>query len=306
MRAEHTDARKLFQFSCQKCPQPALPGSDLADTMRKDPSAAGFQRSDPRAVLCAGLIFIIVGAVDQLSAVPPGAAEPGRYKWKVLPHIIPAGALQAQEAFVPGKGQRVHPPFVRLDGDASGALRAVQHEEEAVFPCDRADGRRILNGSRHIGAVVENDGAPFFCREVRGRFADALRVDEPVFVTGDDDRAAACIPPVIERTEHAVVLRCRCDHVLRRQAEPRKERIQAVRGAGGKENTFRLPDAEDLPEQFPAGGKQIFRLLHPAASELPGGRAADCPLDSLQHARRLRVGRCRIVQVDQGLILPGR
>ena len=196
---------------------------------------------------------------------------------------------------MPRKSQRIHIPFIHPHREAACTLGNVQDKQQSVFFRDFSCRCCILQGSGYIGAVIQHNG---LVPADRGGFHQLFRIDKALPVAGNQKGFSGDIPQIIQRTEHTVVLRHRCNDLICRNAESAENSVQPFRGTGCEKDPVGLPDTQQFPELFSAFRKRIFCVAGKGASELTLRRIFRCPAKCLQDTLRLRPGCGRMIQID--------
>ena len=252
------------------------------------------QRRHAHPIQRPGFIFIIIRIIEQPTAVFSASSKQHRPEGNAASDIISPASLNAEQAFMSGKSYRIRHPAVHVHRNTARALRKIHDQQQMMFSGNPADFPHILDAARHIRTMIHHQD-PAFSRNIP---LQHFRMHLSVPVTGHHRRRSLNGWDIIERPEHAVVLRSRYDHLRCRNPQSIKNFIKRLRGTGRKINAFRLPYSKKRPQFLPTLCKYIRRSRIGGASELSRRNPLKKNIACVLYTLRLGISSCRVIQIN--------
>ena len=193
-----------------------------------------------------------------------------------------------------GQGAELEP--IEVQGKVPRGLGPVQGKGDAVLGRDGADGFRVLDRTRHVGAVVNQDQFGVGTDESM----DIVGIDTPLRIGGDPIEAD--VGHLQQRPHNGVVLHAADDHMVPRMEIPFEEEVQPIGVARGQDHmSGLLREVEEALELFPEGQGDQLRLLGVLVDGTIERRAhlVEIAHHGLGHRFRLREGGGGVVKIDR-------
>ena len=133
---------------------------DFGDGAFEDPRDTCGETRNAHGVVRAGFEFVWHEVGLNFKILTRSRCRPGGWGgvfFQAGADVERAGALGAQQAFVAGEGHEVDEIGLDINGDVAGGLGGIDHEDDATFSRDLADGADVLQGAGDVGGVGHGD-----------------------------------------------------------------------------------------------------------------------------------------------------